>query len=200
MAGEKDLLPDGVGVGAVLANDPASVDEHLVNEAAPRGQLVELEVAATCWPSLRSWASSAAEVLRNLLGKSALLPLLFETSQDGFVFGLGETKLLECLASLAIRGQVGWRRLVDRTSGAATALNLDEEPLRDLEGLMQTLERKMARDRLTRVRGPVACFADSVELLEDDLGNGAARNSCDVMRSLRLSEYPERRRIPRRSR
>src|SRR5439155_24697931 len=117
--------------------DPARVDEHLVNEATPRGELVELERGG----DLLAFAAQPGELgcggLRNLLGKRPLLPLLFKTSQDGLVLGLGETELLECLTSLGIGGQVGWRRLVGRTIGAATALNLDEEPLRDLEGLLQ---------------------------------------------------------------
>src|SRR5262249_48001034 len=90
-----DLLANRLGVRPVGTDIPASVAKHLVDQPAPRRELIKLQRRRR---DLLALGPQPLELrgglFCNLLRGSPLPPLLLESSQDRVVLRLGETELL----------------------------------------------------------------------------------------------------------
>jgi hypothetical protein len=82
-----------------------------------------------------------------------------------------EAQLLQRLFGLGSALGLRWWWHEHRCGAAIAPIDLHVEPARDVEELGQTLERELTRDRPSRVSRVVACLANRVELVLNDLGH-----------------------------
>jgi hypothetical protein len=177
-ARELHLLLDLLGVLAVEAHVPTRREQGLVDEAATGGGLVEREGRSdllTLLAELVQLAGVLLRVARGLCcGALRLEPpsgLFVELLEHCLVLRLGEPQLLESVLRLRAAVRHGGRRHKFRGRFEFAAIDLDEEPARDVEELRQALERELAGDGAPWVRGVVAGLAHGVELVLHDLGH-----------------------------
>jgi hypothetical protein len=176
--GERDLLPDLLGVRAVVADVPAGLDEELIDQPAPGGDLVPRQGGSD---GLALGAQRGLLVLRRArgllglaLGLEALGALGLELGDDRLVARVGEAELLQGLAGLAVGREARRRRLIGRARRAVATDHGEVEPHGHVEGSLETVERHHRRQAHLAVDRIVAGLADQVHLGAHDLGHRGA--------------------------
>ena len=177
-ARELQLLLHLLGILAIDADVPSGGEQGLVDEAAARGRFVELEGRGDLLARIPQLGQLARVLLggargfrRGAFGLEPLLGLFVELLEHRLVLRLSEAQLLEGVLRLRGARRLGrWRRVLRRGLELA-AIELHEEPARDVEELSETFQRELAGDGAPGVRGVVARLAHGMELVLDDLGN-----------------------------